>query len=137
MRMLRRRKMIEDSQSKEDAVAALGGSPCSPCPFCGYESLRIMEISESYRVICDCCCAAGPKMNNKDDAIARWNFREERSKNIMMEMDIKMLRDYFYAEQAWRNERDIAKSEDLRIIAARIARDILPNVAGEPQGRSQ
>lgn len=49
-----------------------------PCPFCGSEDLRVLEITDdSFMVVCHNhgCFTTGPEGKTLDDAIEKWNRR--------------------------------------------------------------
>lgn len=49
-----------------------------PCPFCGSRRLTTKRLWDHYRfVACLRCKAAGPIGLTNEDAVARWNARNE------------------------------------------------------------
>ncbi len=52
-------------------------SELKPCPFCGKSSaIRVeQETEEVFFVACYDCCASGPYMPSKQQAIDAWNKR--------------------------------------------------------------
>lgn len=57
-------------------------SELKSCPFCGAKGLNdhlfIGGDSRMLWVVCDFCLAKGPKGEEKDDAINKWNRRESK-----------------------------------------------------------
>lgn len=46
-----------------------------PCPFCGGQDTRMLEIMGTYQVTCNDCTAAGPVVDDEGGAFRRWNER--------------------------------------------------------------
>lgn len=48
----------------------------SECPFCGSESITVIEDGQNYCCLCGDCLAQGPAAIGKTQAINFWNERE-------------------------------------------------------------
>ena len=59
-----------------------------PCPFCGSERVTVMTTQDvppwppNGYVICSGCSARGPRCENREQAIARWNAAGQDTKRL-------------------------------------------------------
>jgi Lar family restriction alleviation protein len=75
--------VVQDRGMIDTDFQPLKPEPILPCPFCGREPARVIEIDVgAWSAMCEVCGSNGPNSADEESAVHHWNERRTLAKNL-------------------------------------------------------